>query len=123
MVKNMRNRFQKKKKSAGKFPLLFPVITFAVIVALFLIGVNQVSEHSSSEQKRSLETIIQRDVVHCYASEGSYPPSLDYLESNYGLTYDHSKFFVDYQPIGENIFPEITVFEKFDDGIMPGGGL
>ena len=34
---------------------------------------------------------------------------LEYLESHYGLTYDHDLFFVDYQAIGSNIMPDVTI--------------
>ncbi|MBF1030306.1 MAG: hypothetical protein HXK91_08980, partial [Lachnospiraceae bacterium] len=41
-----------------------------------------------------------------------YPPSLDYLKERYGLTYDESFFYVDYQPLASNLYPDVTVLEK-----------
>ena len=40
------------------------------------------------------------------------PESIGYLEEYYGIQYDHNRFFVDYQPVGRNIMPEITVICK-----------
>jgi hypothetical protein len=34
------------------------------------------------------------------------------LKENYGLTYDEDLFFVDYQTIGSNILPDVTIIEK-----------
>ena len=53
-----------------------------------------------------------RNITYCYAVEGSYPESLDYLKEHYGLTYDEDRFFVDYQVIGANILPDVTIIEK-----------
>ena len=65
-----------------------------------------------SKQQESLETALARDITHCYAVEGFYPPSLSYMEEHYGLTYDKDLFFVDYQPIGSNIRPDVTVISR-----------
>ena len=50
--------------------------------------------------------------MHCYALEGFYPPSLEYMEEHYGLTYDKSAYIVDYQPVGNNIYPNYTIIKK-----------
>ena len=57
---------------------------------------------------------MERNIVHCYALEGFYPPSLEYMEEHYGLTYDKTLFIVNYQPIGTNIYPDYTVIRKED---------
>ena len=44
--------------------------------------------------------------------EGSYPESLQYLKEHYGLTYDDDKFFVDYQTLGSNIMPDVTIIDR-----------
>ncbi len=105
-----RNRLKKEKPNIA-FAVVFPLVTFVVIFAMFYYGITQLSEASDRQQLEGLQTTIERDIVHCYASEGEYPPSLEYLEENYGLTYDHSKYFVDYQPVGTNILPDVTVME------------
>lgn len=84
--------------------LLVPII----IVAFWLL-INTVSQTTTDRQKDSLSRALNRDIVHCYAVEGFYPPSLSYIEEHYGLTYDHTHFFVDYQPIGYNIRPDVTI--------------
>lgn len=93
------------RKSRSKWLyLLVPVI-----LVVFWLMVNTVSETTVERQQESLSRALNRDIVHCYAVEGYYPPSLDYIEEHYGLTYDHSRFKVDYQPIGSNIRPDVTI--------------
>lgn len=106
------NRFEsvgKKKKILESVP--FSVIIFVVIMAVFLCAVSYLSKSNALDDKRILEDAIQRDVAHCYAVEGSYPASVAYMEENYGLTYDHSKYIVDYELVGSNIYPNIMVVE------------
>lgn len=105
-----RNRIKKQKHHMA-FSLIFPLITFILIFGLFYYGITQVSAANDREMLQSLETTIHRDIVHCYASEGVYPPSIEYLEEKYGLTYDHNKYYIDYHPIAANLLPEVTIME------------
>lgn len=107
----MKNRFSsgRNPSPAGKIIRNLSFLLFAALFCLFIYGVNSVSASAEDRQQESLETAIQRDIVHCYAIEGTYPPSLDYMKEHYGLTYDTNDFFVDYQPIGSNVLPNVTV--------------
>ncbi len=105
------NRFYHEKQHT--FPkLIASILLFVVIFAVFSFGITNVSRETSEKQSESLELAISRGVAHCYASEGFYPENLDYLIENYGITYDTDKYFVDYNVLGENMFPDITIIEK-----------
>lgn len=99
-----------RRRKSFSFPIAVVIIAVFIVV-LFLVS-GSMSKTSEAEQKKALESAIVRDVVHCYAIEGSYPESLDYIEKNYGLTYNKDLFFVDYRPIASNIMPDITIIEK-----------
>lgn len=103
------NRFShQKKRKPPHIPGLS--IVFAVLLLLILVyGVSYISETTVREQQHSLETALHRSVIQCYAVEGTYPPSLDYLKEHYGLTYDEDTFFVDYTVVGSNLLPDITI--------------
>ncbi len=60
----------------------------------------------------SIEKTILERAVQCYAIEGAYPESLDYLEQNYGLQINRSDYFVTYEVFATNILPEVQVLEK-----------
>lgn len=110
-----RNRFRQGKTRSSSFTsYLFPVLSFLIIIVLFYQMLLNLSATNTAEQKKSLERALSRSVVHCYAVEGSYPSNLEYLKENYGIYYDPQQFFVDYQPIGSNIMPNITVIYTGD---------
>lgn len=103
------NRFAHKSTPIiRKIPGL-SIVVFAVLLIILIYGVSYISETTIKEQQRSLETALHRSVIQCYAVEGTYPPSLEYLKNHYGLTYDEDTFFVDYTIVGSNLLPDITI--------------
>ena len=76
-----------------------------------MLGISFISSTSSKDQKQVLTDAVNKDIIHCYAIEGYYPPSLAYIEDHYGLTYDKDRYFVDYVPVGDNIMPSVTIVE------------
>ena len=106
------SRFQYQKESRHMPRFLLSVCVFLAILRLFFQGISSFSGDTRRRQKESLENALIRNITYCYAVEGSYPESLDYLKEHYGLTYDEDRFFVDYQVIGANILPDITIIEK-----------
>ena len=100
------NRFEQKNRSLWqKLIYLLPILAFIVLFVLFLQGIGSVSESTLSKQQESLETALERSISQCYAVEGSYPPSLEYLKQHYGL-------FIDYEYYGSNLLPEVTVLRR-----------
>ena len=91
---------------------VFTIISFALIMVLFLLSVNLASRGNTERQKESLLRALQRDVTYCYATTGRYPKNLDYVERVYGLSYDKDLFLVDYKITGSRIPPEITIIVK-----------
>ena len=89
----------------------FSVFFFVVVIAVFLLGISFIASTSSKDQTQILTDALNKDIIHCYAVEGYYPPSLKYIENHYGLTYDKERYIVDYVPVGDNIMPSITVVE------------
>lgn len=92
--------------------LLTGLVAFLGAIVLFCQGMNSLSDRADKEQKKSLEEAIWRGITQCYAIEGRYPESLEYLKEAYGVQYDSERFFVDYQVLGSNIVPDVTIIEK-----------
>ena len=107
-----RFEYQKKQHTYRKF--IISVCVFLLIVLLFYQGIESLSSGSLRRQKESLENALNRSITYCYAVEGSYPESLEYLKEHYGITYDEDRFFVDYKIVGANILPDVTIIEKGD---------
>lgn len=109
----MANRFTTKRAHLSRLPRIRIIyIICPILLIIFLLSLSSIQESTLSKQQESLETALARDITHCYAVEGFYPPSLSYMEEHYGLTYDKDLFFVDYQPIGSNIRPDVTVISR-----------
>lgn len=109
------NRFQTTKKDVAQKLWNLLSGTFLICFTIFfLVGLQTVNQSTTQEQLSSLERTILKDVVHCYATEGTYPPSLDYLKEHYGLSYNEELFFVDYISIGSNIMPDVTVIPLYE---------
>lgn len=91
--------------------LLMPVL---MLMAMFIILVNvgKISERQQAENLKQMEDTIYKAVLNCYAIEGSYPATLDYVEQYYGLQIDHDRYDVFYEIFAQNVMPEITVIEK-----------
>ena len=91
--------------------ILLPAVCIVVLLC-FLSGISNVSGSHADEDKRRLEDAVRRNTVACFAAEGMYPPNLAYLEEYYGVQIDRKRYDVIYQPIAENLMPDITVIEK-----------
>ncbi len=108
----MSNRLDKEQNMfslPGWFYRFISIAIFVLIAVFFILAVEYSGKSTIEKQQESLEKAIARDIVQCYAIEGQYPPTLEYMEEHYGLTYDKDTFFVDYQPIAANLYPDYTV--------------
>jgi len=90
-----------------------------VFIMIFLLAGRLSSYDATYENlnKSALEETVMKYVVQCYASEGSYPPDLEYLSENYGLILDHEHYIYDYEIFASNIMPSITILDKFTEEI------
>ncbi len=103
------NRFQKARPRFGGAGRLLSAALFLAVLALFVLGLDNISGITSRQEAEGLENSIRQSAVHCYALEGFYPDSLSYLEEHYGLTYDKDKYIVSYEIIGSNLMPDVSV--------------
>lgn len=108
----MRSRFAERKVSSPLKNIIISLLIFACIVVGFWFTIEGINKKGSDKELETLNTAIKHAVTQCYAIEGSYPESLDYLESHYGISYDKERFIVHYEVFGQNILPNITVIPK-----------
>ena len=64
------------------------------------------------QDKTQLENALKNAAVSCYAIEGTYPPSAEYLIENYSVQVDEERFAVKYEFYGSNLMPDITVLVR-----------
>ena len=75
-------------------------------------GAARLNQGQEAESMKQLENSIRKATMTCYATEGVYPPTLEYLKKNYGIQIDESRFTVFYEVFAKNLMPEITVMEN-----------
>ncbi len=91
---------------------LLSAALFIAVAAWFVISLNNADSAGNERQTEAVYRTIMNGAALCYSIEGEYPPSLEYLEENYGVRVDKSKYAIDYSYFGANIRPTVTVAEK-----------
>jgi hypothetical protein len=90
-------------------------VLFVVLAALVFCLVRASDKMGSGQQAESLKQLdasIRKATMTCYATEGVYPPSVQYLKENYGIQIDEDRYSVFYEIEGANLMPSITVMEN-----------
>ena len=82
------------------------ITCFLVVITLAL---SMTETKVQDNQTDFLADAVRRAAVQSYALEGRFPDNLAYLENNYGLIIDHKRFAVYYEPMGDNLLPQIRV--------------
>lgn len=110
--RRVKGRFSQESTAHFSRRLFTGIVLLAAVPLLFSQAVDALSDRAGAEQKKNLEDAVWRGITQCYAMEGRYPQSMEYLKQEYGIQYDSQQFFVDYQALGANILPDVTVIEK-----------
>ena len=100
---------QKKESTIWKF---ITIVLLAAGTVLFSAFSSKLSDDNTKRSKSTLERALTRSITQCYALEGTYPPDINYLTDHYGLTYNSDYYYIDYQYIGSNLRPDVTIIER-----------
>lgn len=103
---------RKTKTTRLWLPVVIAVVVLSALLLWFFPAVNHLSAGQHEEGRAQLEMALRRATVACYATEGIYPPTLDYLKQHYGIQIDKSRYSVFYEIFADNLMPEITVLVK-----------
>ena len=90
-------------------------IAIVLLMALLLGGawllITRLGNKSGTAQTEFVTDAVHNAALTCYAVEGAYPTSLEYLRAHYGLAYDQDRYMVRYESFGSNLMPDISVIE------------
>ena len=95
----------------GKKDIAAAAVFVALIVG-FVVLVNSLTSTSGSQEAELVHDAVKNAVLTCYAVEGTYPESLEYLREHYKLAYNTERFVVEYDAFASNVMPEIVVRER-----------
>ena len=84
-------------------------IVFLLLALLFVLSLTSTAQSSAARESEVLDSALRRAIVTCYAVEGRYPPSLDYIAENYGVLVDETRYSVYYDAFAANIMPTLRV--------------
>ena len=101
-----------RKTNSFPWSLLFSVLLIVAVLVIAIVGLRGAESARDGEAKRVPEDSLNRAAVSCYAIEGMYPDTLEYLTENYGVYVDPGKYAVKYEVFASNIMPDITVLEN-----------
>ena len=84
----------------------------ALCLIFFITSLASVDRQQGEEGRQQLDTALRRAAVACYAAEGVYPPTVEYLQQHYGVQIEEERYIVFYEIFANNLMPDITVLEK-----------
>jgi len=94
-------------------PLLWVLLALLVLAILIAIPVWQNQRRLQREESAAaIQSAVRRSALQCYVTEGVYPPSLEYLEENYGLRINRGDYYVVYEAFASNLPPTVRVVGK-----------
>ena len=95
-------------------------IAVIVLMVLLIAGiwtlVGRVGTSGDRAQTQFVRDAVRNAALTCYAVEGAYPDSLDYLREHYGLAYDQNRYRVTYDAFASNLVPGIFVTDMTEEG-------
>lgn len=92
--------------------MILSILLLGALMLVMMFGTRTVTSSATRESKRIAEEAIHRALITCYAAEGTYPASYEYLEKHYGLHIDEEKYYVRYSMFAENVLPNVELIEK-----------
>ena len=96
--------------------IILSALLFAVLAIAMLSLVNETASRADAQQEQLLADSIRYASISCYAIEGRYPPSLQYITSNYGVVINEDRFVVFYDIYADNRAPSVSVVGKGGQG-------
>ena len=109
------NRFSQQKKWKIRSGLFLAPLFAVLILVFFILVFQEMGRDTGQKELEHLEQVLEQSVVTCYALEGTYPESLQYLKDHYGISWDQDRYLVDFEIVGRNLPPDITVIDKMAD--------
>lgn len=88
------------------------VVLGVVLLAVCLFSTAGLVRTAGGDGAQQLKEVLQHAAVLCYATEGFYPPSLSYIEQQYGIYIDRQRYAVWYEVFAANVLPHIQVVER-----------
>ena len=86
------------------------LLALVLVLAAALAG--RIDKAQDGAETQLVRDAVRSAAVTCYAVEGAYPDTVDYLREHYGLACDENRYFVTMESFASNRIPDIYVTER-----------
>ncbi len=91
---------------------LIKLLAIVAVLAAAVLLVNRIASAQDSAETDIVRDAVKNAALTCYAVEGAYPDSVDYLREHYRLAYDEDRYLITYDAFASNMIPDIYVTER-----------
>ena len=91
---------------------LIKLLAIVAVLAAAVLLVNRISSAQDSAETDIVRDAVKNAALTCYAVEGAYPDSVEYLREHYHLAYDEDRYLITYDAFASNMIPDIWVTER-----------
>lgn len=106
-----------KRERFGARGLLISVLIFVLLLFLFAVMLSRMQQQGEAQETVLLRDALRNAAITCYAIEGRYPPSVEYMEQYYGIAVDEERFIINYDAFASNVMPYVAVLQKGAGGL------
>lgn len=101
---------QRASASVGEEAVL-ALVAVALAVGLW-VGAGAAAQQAREQGAAALQQTVISTAMQCFAIEGAYPQTLEYLEDRYGLSVNHEAYAVTYEAFASNVMPSVAVVPR-----------
>ena len=87
------------------------LLSIVLVLAAAVLLVNRISTAQDAAETDIVRDAVKNAALTCYAVEGAYPDSVEYLREHYRLAYDEDRYLITYDAFASNMIPDIWVTE------------
>lgn len=91
--------------------MLLVVLAMALAVGLW-VGAGAAGQQAREQGAVALRQTVLDAAMQCFAIEGAYPQTLQYLEDGYGVAVNHDAYAVTYEAFASNVMPSVVVVPR-----------
>lgn len=108
----MRGLYEQTDSRVRRRRLIAALIAVAVAAAVAWFSWGALQEDLRMQSAESVRQVILDAAAQCAAIEGSYPATLSYLESHYGVAVNHDDYVITYESFASNVMPTVVVVPR-----------
>ena len=87
------------------------LLCIVLVLAAAVLLANRIGTAQGAAETDIVRDAVKNAALTCYAVEGAYPDSVDYLREHYRLAYDEDRYLITYDAFASNMIPDIWVTE------------